>query len=206
MQEFNYRSFIARNKVYNKNIDDFFAANPDIRRCMESRRILLAGGAVRRMVENNPKESDYDFFLTPGSGHQAAAEDALRSSSFVFDKATEHHVQYTLTDAKGHVTKVQLITAWTFNGPKPLIDFFDFTICQCVFDGKQLYFGDYTLFDIANKRLAINKVRFHHSTLRRMLKYGNQGYYACAGTLQTFIDSVRLASPEEVNRDIKYVD
>lgn len=206
MQTFNYRDFVQRNKVYTQNLDRFLGSSPHVARCLNTRRVMLAGGAIRRMVENNPLESDYDFFVTPGSVHQAALESALQLDSYIRDKATEHHVQFSRTDAENHATKVQVITAWQFNGPEPLMDFFDFTMCQCVYDGKDLYFGDYTLFDIANKRLAINKVRFHHSTLRRMLKYGKQGYYACAGTLQTFLHSVVNNPTDALRGDIKYVD
>ena len=155
------------------------------------------------MVENNAKESDYDLFIRKGPAN--AIMDELIRQGFQLKRETENHREYFfMGDEKD--TRIQLMHNWTFHTPEQLLNFFDFTLCQCALSGDQLYFGDYTLFDIAKRRIAISRITFHHSSLRRMFKYGNQGYYACAGTLQTFINSV-LDNPSEArNGDFKYVD
>ncbi len=202
MQIFNEVQFSARNKVNNKFIVQFMIDSSQTLRYMRNQSIVLAGGAVRRMVENNQEESDYDLFMF-GDTKLEYVEEALRADNYEFIRGTEHHREYVQAISG---RKVQLITNWRYKDIADLFSFFDFTICQCAFDGNSLYFGDYSLFDIARKRLVINRIQFFHSSLRRMLKYGNQGYYACAGTLQTFLNAVAAAPKEVLNQEIKYVD
>lgn len=202
MQEFEYNDFITRNQVSN-NVNTFLHNYPRITNLINSGNVYLAGGAIRRMVENNPKESDYDLFIRKGSIDNIEKE--IKDQGFQLNRETENHREYLFMGNKNS-TRIQIMYNWTFHTPDQLLNFFDFTLCQCAMTEQRLYFGDYTLFDIAKRRIAINRITFFHSSLRRMFKYSNQGYYACAGTLQTFINSV-LDNPSEArNGDFKYVD
>lgn len=202
MQTFNYVDFCARNQVSN-NVNMFLHNYPIIADMISSQTIYLAGGAIRRMVENNSKESDYDLFIRRNTAKEI--EERLVEQGFQLKRETENHREYFFMGNEKD-TRIQIMHNWTFHTPERLLNFFDFTLCQCALSGSELYFGDYTLFDIAKRRIAINRITFHHSSLRRMFKYGNQGYYACAGTLQTFMNSVLDNPTEARNGNFTYVD
>lgn len=202
MQTFSYVKFVERNNVNTIFLSRFIINHPNTYGLIKSGSVVLAGGAIRRLVECSKTESDYDLFIL-GNTSSNYVEHTLLLDGFKKQRTTEHHNEYV---HENYGTKVQVITMQSYKNIAELFEFFDFTICQCAFDGISLHFGDYTLFDIARKRLAINKITFFHSSLRRMLKYGNQGYYACSGTLQTYINAVAEASKDALNQEIKYVD
>ena len=61
-------------------------------------------------------------------------------------------------------------------------DRFDYTICQFAVDTNgMLWCGDHSLWDLARKRLAVHRITFPVSSLRRLLKYTSKGFYACSG-------------------------
>jgi hypothetical protein len=101
--------------------------------------------------------------------------------------------------------KLQAINFRYFDTPEAVIDSFDFTICQFAFDGTNIYMGDWSLYDAAKKRLVPHRVTFGVSTIRRIIKYCNQGYTVCAGGLATILEEV-AANPGIINAETLYID
>lgn len=101
--------------------------------------------------------------------------------------------------------RIQLIKKLFFKDAADLIDFFDFTICQFVTDGEDLLCGDFSLWDLARKRLVINKITYPVSSMRRLIKYTKQGFYACNGTMSTFLEKV-IEKPSMLETRFQYVD
>ncbi|MNV76271.1 hypothetical protein D3C71_1696100 [compost metagenome] len=92
-----------------------------------------------------------------------------------------------------------------YDSAETLLDSFDFTITQLAYDGTDLIFGKYTLWDLTRKRLALHKLTYGVATTRRLIKYTNQGFTACAGVLQSILEAV-VANPDVIQSDVKYVD
>lgn len=117
-----------------------------------------------------------------------SAEDIIHSST---DTITEYDVQ--------------LIEKRFYSSVKDIIEFFDFTICQFVTDGKIVVCGDFSLWDLGRKRLVVNTITFPVSSMRRMIKYANQGYYICNGSMTEFLNSV-IQDPDMLESRFEYVD
>jgi len=105
----------------------------------------------------------------------------------------------------GKSRRIQLIRAIYPTDADDLLDKFDFTICQLAYDGETVTVGKFTLWDIARKRLAVHKITHHVSSLRRLLKYTSQGYYACTGCLTDILLEANLATPGAITGAL-YVD
>ena len=168
----------------------------------------IAGGSVRRTVLGQEPETDFDFFFKDEEQLDSFAKD-LEGRNFKKEKETEHHIQYKgVIGEKEKVRSivVQLIRFSYYSTIEEVIDSFDFTICQFAFEGRYLYTGDYSLWDLGRKRLAINNIAYPLSTMRRVLKYSNQGFVACNGCLTTILRSIH-DNPRLLDQlHIQYID
>lgn len=164
----------------------------------------LGGGALRRTLLGQEPASDFDFFFRDQE-QLAAFTSALEARGFGKVKETEHHIQYR-GRAGAEMRDVQCIRFAYYANAAEVIASFDYTICMLAFDGEHITVGDYTLWDLGRRRLAINKITYPVSTMRRMLKYTSQGFTACAGCLATILRTT-AESPDLLNNlGITYVD
>lgn len=165
----------------------------------------VAGGAVRRLVMDIAQDSDYDFFFANAVQRNVfEAQMIVRGAKKVFQN--EFNSTFILPAAdKLPELKVQAVFVSYESCPENVIDKFDFSLCKCVFDGTNLFFGTFTLFDLANKRLVPERITFGVSSIRRMLKYVRQGYTICGGGIQNILEQI-VADPKIINANIKYID
>lgn len=163
----------------------------------------IVGGSVRRLITGAAQDSDFDVAF-PSDIALYAKCGALVSQGFEKRRETDAHVElFAKIDDKP--TTVQLLKIAYASEPWGVLDTFDFTICQCAYDGESFTFGPYTLWDLGRKRLAIHKVTYAASTVRRMLKYGKQGYTFCQGTIVSILESV-VEDPKTVQSSVEYLD
>lgn len=164
----------------------------------------LAGGALRRTLLGKEPQSNFDFFFRDVAQLQAF-EDRIAASGLSKVRETEHHKHYRgLLGEDPTPRDIQMIRFAFYPDAAAVIDSFDFTICQFAFDGTTLTVGDVSLWDLGRKRLAVHKITFPVSSMRRMLKYGQQGFNVCNGALQTLLrESVKLP---ELHLETTYVD
>lgn len=162
----------------------------------------LAGGALRRTLLNQEPDSDFDFFFRDKEQLDAFVT-ALEQSSMTKIKETQHHVHYRGRLGERNVD-VQCIRFAFYANAIAVVESFDFTICMFAFDGSDLTVGAYALWDLGRKRLAVNKVTFPVSSMRRVLKYASQEFKACNGCLATLLRAT--ADDPSLNTDIAYVD
>lgn len=176
----------------------------------------VAGGSVRRLVSRLPQDSDFDFFFRDEAQFDAFCED-MKKRGATRQNESDFNVTFELpaTKAKpvdedefspaGPALKVQAIRVAFFENLNACIDSFDFSICQCGYDGDDLVFGPWTLFDIANKRLVPGRLTYGASSLRRLIKYARQGFTICGGGLADMLEQV-VERPEIIQREVEYVD
>lgn len=164
----------------------------------------IAGGALRRTLLGKEPESDFDFFFRDADQLSTFAK-ALEDRGFSKVRETQHHLHY-----RGHIggtdRDVQCIRFAFYATAQAVIDSFDYTICQIAFDGKTITLGDFTLWDLGRKRLAIHKITYPVATMRRMLKYTAQGFTACAGCLATILTETAGRPDLLQQMSIEYVD
>ena len=168
----------------------------------------LAGDAIRRTILGQElSKSDFDFFFRDAEQMEAFCED-LRDlcEEVVLMSENDKNRTFLVKSIEGKPTlKVQAIFVKYYSDPEELLESFDFTLCQLVYDGYNLLCGDYALWDIGRKRLIPHKITFGVSSLRRMIKYTKQGFAVCSGGLADILNQV-VATPDVINSEVKYID
>ena len=195
----NIRDWCARSDL---NADILFrvvSALPDLD------GVWLAGGAVRRTISGASLDSDYDFFFRDADTLEKWS--SLLPSNFAPVRETEHHKQWrgTIDGVDGPID-VQAIRFKYYASVEEVIDSFDYTICMVAVSGDDLVTTPEALWDLGRKRLAIHRVTYPVSTMRRMLKYTGQGYTACQGCMATLLRETARNPTALENLDIAYVD
>lgn len=166
----------------------------------------IAGGALRRTLLGKEPESDFDFFFHDEKQLQGFAGE-LEARGLVKIRETIHHLHYRgkIGDS-GLDRDIQCIRFAFYPTAADVIESFDYTICQLAFDGRVLTLGDFTLWDLGRRRLAIHKITYPVATMRRMLKYTSQGFTACAGCMASILTET-ANKPELLQQiGIAYVD
>ena len=164
----------------------------------------LAGGALRRTVQGGEPDSDFDFFFRDQEQLDEFAK-SLEFMGLTKVRTTDHHVHYR-GQVAGKVRDIQCIKFAFYRDAAAVIDSFDYTVCMFAFDGTTLTCGDFALWDLGRKRLAIHKITYPVATMRRMIKYTSQGLTACKGCLATILKAT-ATSPQLLSQlDIEYVD
>lgn len=164
----------------------------------------LAGGALRRTLLCQEPESDFDFFFKDAEQLLAFTQ-LLESAGLQQVRETEHHLHFhgCVGDSALPID-VQCIRFAFYADAAAVVESFDFTICQFAFDGTTLTVGQYALWDLGRKRLAVHRITYPVSSMRRVLKYASQGFKACNGCLATLLRAT--AENPALNMEIAYVD
>lgn len=163
----------------------------------------IAGGAIRRTLLGESLSSDIDYFFRDEAQANAFHDDMLARKGWEISR-TGQNVTYGLRIENATVI-VQGIKIGYYATADAVIDSFDFTITQFAYDGDALICGPYSLWDLARKRLALHRLTYGTSTVRRLIKYTRQGFTACSGCLADILEST-VAEPATIQREVEYVD
>jgi len=164
--------------------------------------IFISGGAIRRTIQGKPLDSDVDLFFTNGNV-MVETHDSIQqhcklltktdtNSTFemeYFDSSSGKNgeiSEYSTEDKRK--IKIQLIYISYYSSMEELLNSFDYTICQFGYCDGKLCCGDYSLYDLGRNRLVVNKITYPVASLRRLIKYTSQGFYACSGALTEFLN------------------
>ncbi len=199
IQSFNLMSFLQRysgqtiESLPIKLIHDFF-------RPFEG--VYLAGGALRKTLQMIELDSDVDLFFKDKESFDKVCEHLKTLDSNFTTKDNNISFNIKIGDA---TYLVQCINIAYYASMEALLDSFDYTLCQFGYDGENLYCGEYSLWDLALKRIAVHKLTYGISSLRRLLKYTKQGFTVCNGALATILKSA-IENPEIVDMRVVSVD
>jgi hypothetical protein len=170
----------------------------------ESDEYWIAGGAVRALLLDQPITTVVDFFFNSQEAYEAFV--AMFSTNDNHNVATtEHHHTFKKEVVEGKWYRIQAIKIGYYDTVEECLDSFDFTICQLGIRQGQLYVGQYTMWDLARKRLALHKLTYGAATVRRLLEYTKQGFTACSGCIASILKVVE-ENPSVINSEIQYVD
>ncbi len=165
----------------------------------------LAGGAVRRTIQNEKLDSDFDFFFASAEQFQSFCTD-MDAKGAKKERETDFNITFRIPAAdKLPELKVQAIRASYHPTLEAMLASFDFSLCQTGYDGTDLVLGPWTLYDLARKRLIPGQISYGVSSLRRMIKYTSQGYSVCAGGLGNMLKQI-VDKPEIINQKIVSID
>ena len=166
----------------------------------ERMNVVIAGGDIRDSLFGD-EFSDIDIFgltkedldlfvklnLTKGHGYKLVYfNDNLR------------------TYRKGKI-KVQIIYR-EYEKLTDIIDLFDFTVCQFMYDGEKVICNPSALLDVYHKRIVINHLEplFVFDSLRRVQKYIKKGYTICNGGIKDILDKCRGLTQEEYDENVEF--
>lgn len=167
--------------------------------------VWIGGGAVRRTLIKKPLDSDFDFFFT--SVDTFKSWEASLPKTITKVRETQHHTEYKGTlEGSDLPVILQAIQFKYYTNAADVLDSFDYTITQFATDGENLWTTPEALWDLGRMRLALHKVTYPVATMRRMLKYSNQGFTACGGCM-TQLYTMTIENPDALAQmDITYVD
>lgn len=179
----------------------------------------IAGGAIRRsIIGDDLQKGDIDLFFKSKAQYD---EWLFRKGNHIqIVKSLDHADNYIMTlPVDGKKYDIQVVKIAFYNNVEELLDSFDYTITQFAIPVKDMvsttlawsklpvHAGVRSMWDLARKRLVINKITYPLASLRRLIKYTNQGYYACNGALQTYMEELRnIPDADFKNRQITYID
>lgn len=148
--------------------------------------LILAGGAVRDSLFGT-EISDYDLFLTDKADLTVIAEYFVgQGFGLVFACPLGHLFTYMKGEdfkKPEECVKVQIICKRRYNDIKDLINSFDFsaTYFGMQYDEDEDHLVVYTdhraIKDVRKKQLSLVNLEYPSSTLNRLYKYRNKGYY-----------------------------
>jgi hypothetical protein len=165
----------------------------DVRELMKNHGHFLAGGFIRETIAGG-KISDIDL-LGP-------SKEVLRSSAAFLATARAvkaHFTDNAITIVAAPRAPVQFITRWLYNEAQPLVESFDFTVCQAVIWWENRGWASMTADDfypdLAARRLVYTfPVREEDAggSMMRVRKFLQRGYTIQADSLGGVI--ARLAN------------
>ncbi len=159
------------------------------------------GDAVAELVRGHRAQKDIDLFFTSEKAFRDTLEllqnpdytdkEAWMWQRYEIDdehaKALEeggsHDMRFVNFLSDNRKPDMQLIKLVWYQDAEHVIDTFDFTCVQFAIEGKDLVMNPLSVFDLDRKRLVLHRMQYPGSTLRRLLKYSQKGFYACPGAL-----------------------
>lgn len=165
----------------------------DVRRLLESGPFFVAGGFIRETIAGN-EVRDIDVF-GPTKGRLLDAAESFAAAR----KVKTHVTDNAITVLAPPRMPVQFITRWTFDAAQPLIESFDFTVCQAViwFDQSvrqyQSMVADAFYPDLAARRLTYTMPKREEEaggSMMRVRKFLSRGWNIQAQSLGAVIARV----------------
>lgn len=165
----------------------------------------VAGGSVRRLFARTAMDSDFDFFFANADQVSVFALAIEATGALLKSKNDKNSTWIVPASEAGPEMRVQAVTIAYFESMQKVIESFDFTICQFAYDGSQFEVGEFSLWDVARKRIVPARITFGVSSLRRLLKYGRQGYTICGGALADIMQQI-VDNPSIIHAETQYID
>lgn len=142
--------------------------------------VILAGGAVRDALFDK-EISDYDLFFTSTLQLEEVKNYLLRQG---FSNVFTCPLGQLFTYMKGEdfkkpeeCVKVQLIVKRTYSDVADLLDSFDFSVTYFALHKGIVYTSWQAIKDVRKKQLSLVNLEYPSSTINRLYKYRQKGYY-----------------------------
>jgi hypothetical protein len=162
--------------------------------------VVIAGGSVRDSLFGL-KYNDIDIFgLTKGDLDRFVSLNLSKSKGYKMVYFNDNLRTYR----KGNI-KVQIIYR-EYDTFESILDSFDFTVCQFMYDGEKVICNPSSMMDVFHKRIVINHIDplFVLDTIRRVQKYIQKGYVICNGGIKEIMDKCRSITKEEYDQNIEF--
>ena len=155
-----------------------------------------------KLLMDSQNQEEFDDESWAWTGYELDTDpDALGSTE------TLRYVKFVPKDHTKRLP-IQLIKLVWYDDPEHVIDSFDLTVAQFATDGTDIIMNPMAPIDLARKRLVLHRMQFPASTLRRVIKYTNKGFYACPGSLTKIAAEVAntIKQDPSSNDNVVYID
>lgn len=157
----------------------------------------VGGGCVRDYFSVGKLTSDIDLYFTCEEDYLKCKKYFVEQNTITVSKEEDGKTivtKFPKQKAKvifenDNVTKIiykgrpyDLVRKY-FPSASETIKEFDFTVCCAAVDIHNVYTHETFFIDLAKRQLMINKLPFPLSTMWRMQKYIQKGYYMCSGEM-----------------------
>jgi len=176
--------------------------------------LILAGGAVRDSIFGTDI-SDYDLFLTDEADVEAIKSYFLSNGfSNTFTCPLGHLFSYMKGEdfkKPEQCVKVQIICKRRYYDVADLINSFDFSATYFAMqvdkeDDLVVYTDHRAIKDVRKKQLSLVNLEYPSSTLNRLYKYRNKGYYT-GDIIKEIVKTVALMGDKyDPENDTLYID
>jgi len=203
---------IIMKNIKDQRIDHIENSVAEALMCIEG--LVLAGGAVRDALFNT-KISDYDLFLYDNCDIEKV-KSYFEHEGFSCTSACP--VGHLFSYMKGEdfkkpdaCIKVQIIHKRKYRDMMDLINSFDFsaTYFGMEYDHEEDEFVFTTdwqaIKDVRKKQLSLVNLEYPSSTLNRLYKYRNKGYYT-GHIIQEIVKTIAMMTDYDAENDTLYVD
>lgn len=182
---------------------------------IDNEGLILAGGAVRDTLFGT-EISDYDLFLTNEANLTEIADFfANQGFGLVFACPLGHLFTYMKGEdfkKPEECVKVQIICKRRYIDVEDLINSFDFsaTYFAMLWNDDETQYEVYTdhraIKDVRKKQLSLVNLEYPSSTLNRLYKYRNKGYYTGHIIKEIVARIVEMGGAYDPENDTLYVD
>jgi len=140
---------------------------------LEKNKVVLAGGALRKIIDHKDVTCDYDIFFLD----QSRVDTTLTAlNDHGYTKVFECPRGKLHTYIQGS-NKIQICSEFFYQDYETLLKSFDFYACMFLYDGDKMYFYPQSVRDVTRKIVTINRVTYPVATMNRLMKYNKKGYY-----------------------------
>lgn len=160
------------NNTFNEALNLLPMMRPDYR--------WIAGGSVlRALTGESVFDGDIDVYFKNEQALKIFKADLkIKCASTLATEGESIYCEYCSINRPGKPSlRIQLVKFEYYDNPQAVIDSFDLTICQCLWDGKNIIAGANTLNHIAMRQLHPHNVRYPVSFFARYHKYEARGYH-----------------------------
>lgn len=167
----------------------------------------VVGGFALSLFNSDKNAKDIDFAFTSEQGFKDTyelfanppeEEDSwgykgyrIETDLSSFEKNSDSYRFVSFVHENPNRPKIQLLKLYFYDSPEHIIDSFDLTISQFAFDNEFMYTSPLSILDVLRKKIVLHRMQFPASTIRRIIKYTQKGYYACPGSLINICNTIK---------------
>ena len=164
----------------------------------------IAGGAVRRMVMDEPLGADIDVFFKGEedfSVFSCVMANTMRASAKA--ERTERREIWGFRCPHREDIKIDLVNARYFGGVEDIFSDFDLTCCQFAIDNVHLYVGEYAMLHAAKKICVPANATKLATWPHHLVRYMKQGFKASPEALDILVREMER-DPRCLSRPANY--
>ena len=159
--------------------------------------IFIAGGAIRDYYMHGKVTNDIDLYFQDAHTMSEVKKYLLENGGIVtFETKNAIKIKYKELE-------LDLIQRY-FNSPSECIENFDFTVCSCACDTKNIYAHEFFLNDLAARKLKFNNIVAPSSTMLRIIKYIKKGFDISYQDLLIIINAIK--GEDDLNETLSIIE